>query len=67
MNTESGEDGYAELDMGWAEYKARCQMFREKVYEHDPGHRATAPFMRYPGMGNRAQRRALRATAKRNR
>lgn len=67
MNTESGEDEYAGPDMSWDEYRARCRMFRETVYEHDPGHRATAPFMKYPGMGNRAQRRALRATAKRNR
>ena len=54
-------------ELGWDEYRAKVRTFRSMVYEADPGHRSTAPLMRYPGPGNRAERRAMRAKAKRNR
>jgi hypothetical protein len=56
-----------ESELTWGEYQSKARAFRAMVYEADPGHRSTAPLMRYPGDGNRAERRALRARAKRNR
>lgn len=54
-------------ELTWREYQDKAREFRAMVYEADPGHRSTDSLMRYPGEGNRAERRALRAQAKRNR
>jgi hypothetical protein len=57
---------YDEDDLRWDEYREKAREFRRMVYDADPGHRSTGPLMRYPGDGNRAERRALRARARRN-
>jgi hypothetical protein len=48
------------------DYDERCRAFREMVYDTDPGarYRNTDSLMRYPGPGNRAERRAMAAQAR---
>lgn len=49
-----------------AEYEERSAEFRRRVVMADPEQatKRTASFMRYPGPGNRAERRALKAQAR---
>lgn len=61
------DDDWDENDPTWDAYMERVRRFRGLVRDADPEHRDGAPFMRYPGAGNRAQRRALRAKARGNR
>ena len=48
------------------DYQAKCEEFRARVYEQDPSAetRRTDSFMRYPGPGNRTERRAMAAAAR---
>jgi len=49
------------------EYFELSARFRELVAEHEPGMTGREPLMRYPGEGNRQERRAMKARAMRTR